>query len=45
MNCTILVFQEDKTVEKRICRFLEENGYNTTGLRHVKEMYNVSLHT
>lgn len=42
MDISVLVFQEEKTVEKRICKFLQENGYNASGLTEASEMYNVA---
>ncbi len=45
MDISVLVFQEEKTVEKRICKFLQENGYNASGLTRASEMYNVAKDT
>lgn len=42
MNISVLVYQEEKIVEKRICRFLQENGYEVEGLVDVSEMCSVA---
>lgn len=42
MNIPVLVFQEEKTIENRICGFLRENGYDALGLGDVADMYIVA---
>lgn len=35
----VIVYQEDKNVGKRICAFLQDNGYKASALAAVEEMY------
>ena len=45
MKDSILVYQDEKSVEKRICRFLQESGYEVSGLEDVMQMYDVASRT